>query len=235
MYHSRLQKLEEKQNLRQATLISLGTVLLIATTLILGIPLLIRLAGFLGELKSTDRPIDKNDTIPPVPPQVSLPFDATNSAQLTLTGNSEPGATVFLTLNEDSSGDVVVSDNGSFTLPQISLTEGDNALAIVAVDQSGNKSVSATQFSVYFSQKAPDLQVDAPTDNQQVTGNTVEVKGNTTPGMKLTINGRLIIVASDGNFATNLNLNPGENPLVIVASDKLGNQARKELTVISNQ
>jgi len=235
MYHSRLQKLEEKQNIRKATLISLGTVLLIVATLVLGIPLLIRLAGFLGELKSTDRPIDKNDTIPPVPPQISLPFDATNSAQLAITGNSEPGATVFLTLNGNSAGDVVVSDNGTFSLPAITLADGDNSLTATAVDQAGNKSVSATQFSLYYSNKAPDLQVDSPTDHQQISGNAVEVKGKSTPGVRITVNGRQTIVAADGSFSTNLNLNPGENPLVVIAADKLGNQTRKELTVISAQ
>lgn len=235
MYRSRLQNLEEKNNIRKATLLSVGTVVLVLITVVLGIPFLIRIAGFLGDIKSTDRPVDKNDLIPPVPPQISLPYDATNSATQTISGTSEPGATVFLTLNGQSSGDVVVSEDSSFSISDIHLSEGDNSLAAVAIDQSGNKSVSSTEISLYYSNKAPELEVESPTDYQQVSGPNVEIKGTSTPGVRLTVNERSIIVSSEGKFSTNFNLTPGENVLVFIVSDKLGNQTRKELTVISNQ
>ena len=92
MYHSRLQRVEEKRNIRQATLLGLAAILAIIVVIVLGIPLLVRMAVFLGDVKSSSRPVDKNDLIPPVPPQISLPYTATNSANQTISGSAEPGS-----------------------------------------------------------------------------------------------------------------------------------------------
>lgn len=235
MYRSRLQTLEEKRNVRKATLLGLGTILIVIAVIILGIPFLIRLAVFFGDLNSSQRPVDKNDVIPPVPPQISLPYDATNSATQTISGSAEPGSTVFLTLNSDSAGDVVVADDGTFSISNIRLDTGNNSISAVAVDQSGNQSASSETLQIFYSQKPPDLNIDSPADHQQISDKTVNVVGSTSAGARLSINDRLVIVGSDGKFSYQYNLNPGDNLLVLTATDKAGNQARKELTIVSNQ
>lgn len=223
--------MEEKRNLRRATVLSLGTILIIVAVIILGIPLLIRLAGFLGDIKSSSQPVDKYDTIPPVPPLISVSYTATNSATQTISGSAEPGSSVFLTLNSDSSGDVVAAEDGGWSISSVRLVEGDNKLSAVAIDQAGNKSSPSTETDIYYSQKPPQLDVSSPTDNQQVNGTNVEVSGSTTAGVRLTVNGRLIIVSSAGKFSTQFPLVAGANALVFIATDKTGNQTRAELTV----
>ena len=233
MYRSRLQRVEEKRNMRQATVLSLGTILIIVAVIVLGIPLLIRMAVFLGDLKSSSRPVDKNDLIPPVPPSISLPYDATNSATQTVGGSAEPGSSVWLTLNGESSGDVVAAEDGGWSISPVRLVGGDNKLSAVAIDQGGNKSAPSPEVDIYYSQQSPQLDISSPTDNQQVSGTTVEISGTTTASVKLTVNGRLIIVNSEGKFSTQFNLTSGDNALVFIAVDRAGNLTRAELTVTS--
>lgn len=226
MYRSRLTRLEERRNLRKATWLAAGTIFLVVTVLILGIPILVKMAGFLGDLKASSRPVDRNDLIPPVPPAISLPYDATNSAKIEISGSAEPGSTVYLTQNSESRGNVVVGEDGIFRFGNMALKDGDNKFEAVAVDQSGNRSQPSESQTVYYSNKAPDLTVET----SAVVDGKVEIKGSTN-GVRLVVNDRLIILNSEGKFQTKIGVNSGENILVFVAVDRAGNQTRKELTV----
>lgn len=221
---SRLTRLEDRRNSRKAVILILGTIVLLAFAVFLGIPILVKMAIFFGDLKSSKTPVDKTDLIPPPPPSFSLPYDATNSATQTISGSSEAGSTVYLTLNGESVGNVVTKDDGMFSLGNINLKNGDNALIAIAIDQAGNKGNSSAEVDVYYSNKPPDLTVEI----SAVAGDKVEIKG-TTNGERLTANDRLIIIGQGGKFATTINLNPDEKTLVLVATDRAGNQTRKEV------
>lgn len=223
--------MEEKRNMRQATLLGLAAILAIIVVIVLGIPLLIRMAVFLGDIKSSSRPVEKNDLIPPVPPQISLPYSATNSASQTISGSAEPGSSVFLTLNGESVGNVIAAEDGGFSISNIHLTVGDNKLSAVAIDQAGNKSMPANEIDVFYSNKPPKLDISSPTDRQQISNNKVEISGSVDEGSRLVINDRFIVIAPNGKFNVVWNLNSGENGLVFVATDQSGNQTRKELIV----
>jgi len=88
---SRLSRLEDRRNSRKAVLLILGTIALLALAVFGGIPVLVKMAVFLGDLKSSKAPVDKTDLISPPPPSFSLPYDATNSARQTISGSSEAG------------------------------------------------------------------------------------------------------------------------------------------------
>lgn len=221
---SRLSRLEDRRNSRKAVWLILGTIVLLALAVFLGIPVLVKMAIFFGDLKSSKAPVDKTDLIPPPPPSLSLPYDATNSSRQTISGSSEAGSTVYLTLNGESAGNVVTTDDGTFTLGNINLKDGDNALIAVAMDQAGNKGNPSVEVDVYYSNKPPELTAEI----SAVANNKVEIKG-TTNGERLTANERLIIIGQEGKFATTLNLNPDEKTLVLVATDRAGNQTRKEV------
>lgn len=185
---------------------------------------MVKMAIFLGDLKFSKTPVDKTDLIPPPPPSFSLPYDATNSARQTISGGSEAGSTVYLTLNGENGGNVVAKDDGTFTLEDITLKNGDNALITVAIDQAGNKGHASAEVDVYYSNKPPELTVET----SRVATNKIEVKGATN-GVRLTANDRLIIIGQNGKFATTINLNPDEKTLVFVATDRAGNQTRQEV------
>ena len=216
--------MEDRRNSRKAGLLVLGTIVLLALAVFGGIPVLVKMAVFLGDLKSSKMPVDKTDLIPPPPPSFSLPYDATNSARQTISGSSEAGSTVYLTLKGESVGNVVAKDYGIFTLGNINLKDGDNTLIAVAIDQVGNKGNASTEVDVYYSNKPPELTVET----SMVADNKVEIKG-TTSGVRLTANDRLIIIGQGGKFATTINLNPDEKVLVLVTVDRAGNQTRKEV------
>jgi bacillopeptidase F len=234
--YSRLQRLEEKRNVRKATFLTLGGVAIVALVIVIGIPLLVKLLLFMGNLKSANQPVDKTDLIPPGPPQLIVPYDATNSATLTISGIAEPGSTVFLTDNSDTLGNVVVADDGTFNYVDNNLDDGTNQIVAVAVDQAGNKSQPSQTTQVIYSKVAPKLELSAPTDRQTFSGDPARTAftGKTDPDVRLTVNDRVIIVDSAGNFTSTFNLNPGDNTLVVIATNKAGNQTRKELVVTYN-
>jgi len=223
---TRLSRLEERRNSRRAVILILGTIILLALAVFGGIPVLVKMAIFWGDLKASKMPVDKTDLIPPPPPSFSLPYDATNSARQTISGSSEAGSTVYLTLNGESVGNVMAKDDGTFVLGDVTLKSGDNALVAVAMDPAENKGNASAEVDVYYSNKPPELTVET----SMVANNKVEIKG-TTNGVGLTVNERRIIIGQNGKFATTINLNPDEKTLLFVAVDRAGNQTRQEVTL----
>jgi hypothetical protein len=229
-----LAKIEEKRNVRAATLLTVGTILMVIVAAFFGVPFLIRLAVFWGDAKSAKGGIDKTDLIPPPPPQIVTSFDATNSSVQTISGMAEPGSTIYLTNNTKSVGSVVAKDDGTFSFSDVNLNDGVNTLSAVAVDNAGNRSLVSDKVSITYSNKLPDLLIETPQDRQQISGktSTIELKGTVGDSVsKLTVNDRNIIVGDDRKFSTTYNLTSGDNTLVFVAADRTGNQTRKEILV----
>ena len=233
---SRLQRLEEKRNLRKAVLFVLGTGVLIVLTVTIGFNLLTRLFIFMGNVNSTNKPIEKSDFIPPSPPLFLSSFDATNSAVMKLKGTAEPGSTIYLTQNTNPLGNVVTSDDGIFEFGNIKLAEGVNNFSAVAIDGSGNKSQISDPLSISYSSKAPNLSITTPSDKQVITGSNanIQIQGKTDPDVRLTINDRVIIVGSDGTFSYKTVLSQGDNPITLTAVNEIGNKTQKQITVSYN-
>ena len=231
---TRLQRLEERRNVRRAILMILGSIALILFLIWAGIPVLARLAGLISDLTMTSKPVDRTDLIPPGPPQIRSDFTATNSRIMTLSGNAEPGTTVYLTHNEEAAGNVVTKEDGAFEITDLVLSEGQNIFFAVAFDQAGNQSQMSSAVEIYHSTKTPKLELESPTDRQEVKGKTgrVDVKGITDPGVRVTANERFIIVSEDGRFSGSIDLKEGENTIAVVAVDRAGNQAKNEVAVI---
>jgi hypothetical protein len=235
---SRMGRLQEKRNIRKAAVFFLATLVIIALLATVGFSLLAKLFIFFGDIKSRTNPtVDKTDFIPPGPPQLALPVEATNSAAFALKGIAEPGATVYLSLNNAEVKSTQVPEGGIFEFSGINLELGENTFAAVAMDEAGNKSPVSTSVTVMYSNVPPKLELASPSDRQTFSGKDtrVTVKGKTDSGIRVTINDRIAIVSSDGSFQSQIGLNSGENVLVIVATDGAGNQARKELTLIYSQ
>lgn len=231
---SRLTRLEEKRNIRKAALLVTGTAVVAILGITIGVKVLARIAGFSNTLGSAGQPIDKNDNIPPGPPLLLIDFDATSSARMTVNGTSEPGSTIFLLNNKESVGNVVTMEDGSFVFSSVTLNDGENSFVAVAVDQAGNKSNESGEVKVYFSTIVPSLSLETPTDRQIFTGkdnNILTIKGKSDPGIRVNVNGRVLIVNQEGEFSGLYNLNEGENNLIITATSKTGSQIRKELMV----
>lgn len=233
---SRLQRLEEKRNLNKAVWLILGTIVLITLTVTIGFNLLTKLFIFMGNLNSTNKPVEKTDFIPPSPPVFFNLFNATNSAVISLKGTAEPGSGVYLTQNSNQSGNVITFDDGIFEFRKIQLSEGTNNFSAVALDSAGNKSQISDQLTIYYSSKAPALTITTPADKQIISGKdpNLQIQGSTDADVRLIINERVVIVGSDGKFSYKIVLNQGENQITITAVNDTGNKTQNVLTVTYN-
>lgn len=230
---TRLSRKQEQKNIRQALIYILLTLTLGFALVFVGIPLLIRAAIFLGNLRGTSIIPEKSDFIPPSPPRIIAPFEATNSAQLSLKGHSEPGTSIKIFNSGFSFGEVVADNDGLFTIENLRLTPGRNEITAVAQDAAGNESQSSILVVIEYDISSPELEIIEPEDGATIGGidNQISIKGKTEEGAKLTINGRLVIVGPEGDFSYQYSLDEGENVFTIIVQDKAGNQTEKELKV----
>ena len=113
-----------------------------------GIPALVKLAIFLGDIKSGREKVEQADTIPPIAPQL-LPLPvATFSAQIRIAGFAESGSKVTVYVNSQPKGEVVADGNGGFEGDGGGLDLGENGVWAGAIDQAGNNIPDAA--TTYF-------------------------------------------------------------------------------------
>lgn len=69
---------------------------------------------------------------------------------------------------------------------------------------------------------APRLVVTSPSADQAITGSIVEIKGSTTPGSDVTVDGSPVLTDTDGGFSEKVSLHNGVNEIRIESKSKLG-------------
>ena len=75
------------------------------------------------------------------------------------------------------------------------------------------------------------LTISSPVNGATVTTDSVVVRGKTKPNAEVFVNDEATVADTSGNFSVTLNLDEGDNPIVISANDADGNVAEKELIV----
>ena len=230
---SRLNKNEQRKMLQQTILIGGGAIILFVVFLFVIVPGLIRMmTGFFG---GDVKQIGSDDTLPPQVPSIPAPISATNSAQLKIAGYGEADSEVVILLNQAELTRETVSTENTFET-EISLQDGENTLALYAIDAAGNESNSSTEYRIVFDNTEPKLLITEPTNGQTFEtrkNQVITIKGSTDSegGIKIYINGRLTNPQSDGSFGTTHQLQDGENTLKIEAIDRAGNSTETELKV----
>lgn len=230
---TRLIRKEEQKNIRRALIYIVLTLVLAFFLISVGIPLLIKMAIFLGNLRTSSKLPEKNDIIPPSPPRITVPFEATNSAQFSLEGYAEPGAKIMLYNSGLSFGEVIVDTEGQFKADNLKLTQGRNEITAVAQDEASNESQPSTAVIIELDTTPPALEIISPESGTTITGldSQIEIKGKTEEKVKLSINERLVIIESEGNFNYQYSLKEGENVFKLVAQDEASNETEKELII----
>jgi hypothetical protein len=71
----------------------------------------------------------------------------------------------------------------------------------------------------------PYLSVTAPADNLTISQTTVEVYGKTDPEATISVNNQLVALDKGGQFFVRLPLIPGENRIIVIATNKSGKNA----------
>lgn len=230
--YSRLASVEERKNKRSAVLFIFLTIGAIILLFFLGLPVLGNFAAFISEIGKGTKPITSSDNTPPAPPRFDNYPDYSNQKEFTLSGNTEPGATIKLTFNGGEQ-DGLADNDGKFHF-SLGLTSGENTFSAIAVDSSGNESQTATQGKVVYDNKPPDLTIDYPSDGTEYLGSKqrqVSIQGTTEVNTQITINDRVVSVNDDGKFQYTTTLNDGENKFGVKATDMAGNTTEINLTL----
>lgn len=231
---SRLARKEGSRMMKQTGMIVVLTVVILFLLIRFGIPAIVNMAVFLGDLKASNQPIGQEDTIAPAPPILDQLPQATASATISVEGYTESLAIVKLYRSGTEISQTVASDNGDFVFADLDLEEGDNEFYALSSDDAGNESDQSNRVSVLFDIKPPELAIVSPSNGQSFFGETkrtIEVKGITDPGSDVRVNNYYAVLSGDGSFSSRLKLEEGENTITVVVSDSAGNQTKQETKV----
>ncbi|MDO8658661.1 MAG: Ig-like domain-containing protein [Candidatus Levybacteria bacterium] len=234
MKRSRLSRRLENQSKKSFYFSILGILIILFILVKFGIPLLINFSLFIAGTKTSSESENSNSTSFVAPPVIDpLPYDATSSAQISITGIAFPKQTINLYINDELVDKVSVKDDESFIFKDITLKPGENSIKTKALTDDKKQSNYSNTITVSLKKEPPGLNIDSPSDQQSFSKdeNTANVSGKTDPGVKVTVNNFWAIVDSDGNFNYTLKLNDGENQIKIIATDDAGNKTEKEIKV----
>lgn len=233
-YRSRLARKEKQRMLRQSVLLFGLTGILVTAGLIWGIPAIVRMAGFMGELNASNLPIENNDTLAPLPPQLVIPYEATPSASIDIQGYTEAQAQVTLYNNDTNISETLADDTGAFIFEDIRLDADANQFTVAAKDQAGNTSELSRVSNVVFDNQAPTVEINEPSDGSEFFGTqeqTIEIKGSLDETAQVFVNDQLSFPDTENNFSQRYRLQPGENTITVRAIDSAGNEGSAEIKV----
>jgi len=228
-----LQQKEQRQSVSQGIMFLIATVALIFVLFQFGVPALVKLAGFFGDLKSATQSVEKNDTIAPLAPRFDYVPEYTQSETVNLSGNSEAGSIIKVFHNNAELQELIADKDGRFSLDQISLELGENTFWASAWDQAGNASQESEPLTITLDKEPPVLEVSQPKADDRFFDKDKQIKvtGFTEAEAKVMVNDRLAIVDHEGQFSTTLVLNDGQNDIRVTATDKANNQTETTIQV----
>lgn len=190
-----------------------------------GIPGLIGSLSVFNKLKPEDKKPSANISDSAIaPPILNIPFEATNSANLTINGYASADSEVEIYLDDELKETTSTLPDGSFTFSGIVLSKGQNNIYGRTVN--GDKtSLPSKTIRIVFNDDKPKLEISEPADGHEVKGGDkkVTVSGSTDPDNLISVNGQTTIVNSDGTFSLTVPLNEGDNTISILATTPIGN------------
>lgn len=230
---SRLEEISQKRSLRNTIIILAGVVSLMVLIFFYGIPLVINLSILADKLRGNndvDMPVNSASYI--APPVLDTLRDATNSAEIIISGSALPNQVIKLYINGKYIEKTTVHDNRNFIFQNIKLEPGDNQIKAKATVPDKESDYSKNMMIVYRN-KEPNLDITSPQDNQSISNGDRQVKvtGKTDPSVRVTVNDYWAIVESDGNFSYLLHLQKGDNTIKVAAVDDAGSKTEKVIKV----
>lgn len=229
---SRLDRKNNEQVTKKTVFLGSITVVLTILLLVFGLPLLIRLSVFLGQGRSKNQAENEVKKLPPVAPRLVIPYEATNSGEIKVSGFAEAKVTVELFKNDVSVGKTEVTENGDFTFDKLSLAEGQNQFTAMAATEETGSGDDSKAVMVIYDKTAPALSLNNPSEESlTVDYADFDILGKTESGASVSINNRIAVVDNDGTFKLKWQLNTGKNELEITSRDLAGNETKKKITI----
>ncbi len=228
---SRLARKKDEQITKKTIFLGFLTVLVFVLIIVFGLPFLINFSIFLGNSKSKREVISEN-VLPPLAPRLVIPFEATNSSKIRIDGFAELGSVVELLKNDESMGEVEVTQNGDFSFGGVELSEGENNFSAVTIKDKSGSSEESKEVVVIFDNKSPELTMANPSEESLVVDLAdFDIIGKSEKGVSVLVNNRVAMVDSEGNFKIKMQLNAGKNDIEIVVKDAALNETRKKISI----
>ncbi|MBI2022267.1 cadherin-like beta sandwich domain-containing protein [Candidatus Daviesbacteria bacterium] len=197
-----------------------------------GLPALLDGLSFFNQFKTTTKKEVINDTVLP-PPVLNIPFEATNTATIKISGYTKPNSKVEVYFDDELKETLESDSEGRFQTNFIDLALGTNNIYGITVSEDGGKSLPSKNIKLIYNNEQPKLEILEPSDQQLIKGGDkkVKVSGKTEPNNAVTINGIFTVVNSDGNFSYTVSLNDGDNTITIVSTNEVGNKTEVQKAV----
>jgi len=228
---SRLVRKTDEQITQKTVFLGVMTVLLFLLVIIFGLPLLIKFSIFLGDARKI-KDVVSEKILPPQPPRVILPYEATNTAKIDISGVAEPNVKVALLKNDVNLKEVTVSNEGDFIIKDVELEKGENVFNLVAESEKGGTSELSKSVKVIYDDQPPTITMSNPKeDSLTVDSIDFDVAGKTEKGVSVTVNGHVAMVDDVGNFKLKIQLNAGDNDVEIIAVNLAANETRKKIKI----
>ncbi|MCL4366897.1 hypothetical protein M1563_01875 [Patescibacteria group bacterium] len=232
-------RLERKSRNKLIVTAIISAFLLIVAFLWL-IPALVGGLSFINTFKPKTTTVQQvADTPTLAPPVLNIPYEATNTATIKISGYAQAFTKVELYVDNDLKTTVDTHGDGSFQSDDISLNLGTNNIYGKTVDDQGNTSLPSKTIPLNFDDQKPTLNIDQPEDNTVMNGGDkrITISGSTDSSKDVTVsaNGIRIIVNSDGHFSSTFTLNDGDNYISITATDSAGNTTTVTRKVTYNE
>ena len=155
----------------------------------------------------------------------------TNASVLVWQIQSLPGAQVLFYVDGELSEQVVADEQGLVRVELAPPAEGVYEVSAVAEMSTGGESLPSPAQTIIVDRTPPSLVLLSPTD-PQIPEDQIIVSGKTEFGVQLSLNETPLTVDEKGYFEHALDLTPGANEFVLVATDPAGNAIRLQSVVI---
>jgi len=237
MADSRLKNNIKRKAIHNILLVVGGFIVIVVLLVIFGTKLLVGFSLFLEQSQGNN---DGNSTGDQqgdtyiAPPTLNPAVNATNSAQITVSGYAQKNQSVSLYVNNQLVDKTSVDDNNNFHFSSVSLQAGQNTIQAKAEADNNKTSGFSNGITISYIKNPPSLSIDQPQDGQgfsKSSSPTVGIQGQTNTGANVTVNGSWAIVDDQGKYNYLYTLKDGDNDIKVVATDQAGNQTTKEIHI----
>lgn len=182
----------------------------------------------LNQFKTTSKITEPIEDTTIAPPVLNIPYEATNSAAISIKGYAQSSYFVEIYLDDELKSTTKAREDGSFISDPIELNIGSNFISGKAVNLEDKKSLSSKPIKVVFDNEKPTLEINSPSDNQETKEKKFTVSGlaETQDEIDVRVNNFRVIVQADGKYSYTLELSEGENIITVTATDGAGNSSQ---------
>lgn len=236
MTESRLRSNIKRKAIHTILLVGFGFLVIIIILIIFGPNLLTGFSLLVEKFQNNDSATSTSQQSETyiAPPTLNPAADATNSAQIALSGFAQKDQTVSLYVNDKRVDKTSVDNNNSFHFTSVTIHQGQNTIQAKAETNDNKESGFSNTITVSLLKNPPSLSIDQPQDGQgfdKGSSPSVSVQGHTDIGAKVTVNGFWAIVDDQGKYNYLYTLKDGDNDIKVIATDDAGNQTTKEIHI----